>query len=82
VRLERVIPAEYIGKFSPTPVLLLTGSQDDHADAHCLQRLFEICGEPRELWLVEGAHHADVLEVAGEAYADHVLDFLKRRLNR
>jgi alpha-beta hydrolase superfamily lysophospholipase len=82
VRLERVIPAEYIGKFAPTPVLLLTGTEDDHADAQCAQRLFARCGEPRELWLVEGAHHADVLEVAGQSYADQVVDFLRRRLNR
>jgi fermentation-respiration switch protein FrsA (DUF1100 family) len=82
VRLERVIPAEYIGRFSPIPVLLLTGSEDDHADVHCLKRLFERCGEPRELWVVLGAHHADVFEVAGKSYGDHVLDFLRRRLRR
>ena len=32
VKLETVIPAEFIGKFSPTPVLLLTGTLDDHAE--------------------------------------------------
>ena len=82
VRLERVIPAEYIGKFTPTPVLLLTGTEDDHADSQCAQRLFERCGEPRELWLVAGAHHADVFEVAGKSYGDHVLDFLRRQFRR
>jgi alpha-beta hydrolase superfamily lysophospholipase len=68
--------------FSPTPVLLLTGTEDDHADSQCAQRLFERCGEPRELWLVPGAHHADVFEVAGKSYGDHVLDFLRRRFRR
>ena len=80
VPLERVIPAEYIGKLAPTPVFLLTGTEDDHADSQCAQRLFERCGEPRELWRVEGAHHADLFEVAGKAYGDHVLGFLSRRL--
>jgi alpha-beta hydrolase superfamily lysophospholipase len=82
VRLERVIPAEYIGKFAATPVLLLTGTEDDHADSQCAQRLLNRCGEPRELWLVPSAHHADVFEVAGKSYGDHVLDFLRRRLPR
>jgi alpha-beta hydrolase superfamily lysophospholipase len=80
VRLERVIPAEYIGKFAPTPMLLLAGTDDNHADSTSTQRLFERCGEPRELWLVPGARHADVFEVAGESYGEYVLDFLRRRL--
>jgi alpha-beta hydrolase superfamily lysophospholipase len=81
VQLAQVVPAEHIGKFAPTPVLLLTGTNDDHAGPEIAQRLFACCGEPRELWLVPGAHHADVLEVAGQAYADHVLEFLQRRLS-
>jgi alpha-beta hydrolase superfamily lysophospholipase len=80
VKLESVIPAEYIGKIGPTPVLLLTGTQDEHADPESAQRLYDRCGEPKELWLVEGAHHADVLEIAGREYEEHVLDFLRRRL--
>jgi alpha-beta hydrolase superfamily lysophospholipase len=80
VRLERVVPADYIGKFAPTPVLLLTGTEDDHAGPGIAQRLFAECGEPRELWLVPGAHHTDVLDVAGQSYGDRVLDFLQRRL--
>jgi alpha-beta hydrolase superfamily lysophospholipase len=82
VRLARVAPAEYVGRISPTPVLLLTGIDDDHAHPATVQRLFERCGEPRELWLVPGAHHTDVLEVAGDLYAERVLDFLERRLPR
>jgi alpha-beta hydrolase superfamily lysophospholipase len=78
VKLETVVPAEYIGKFAPTPVLLLTGTEDDHADPASVQRLYGRCGEPRELWLVEGAHHADVLEVAGQEYGKRVFDFLHR----
>jgi fermentation-respiration switch protein FrsA (DUF1100 family) len=82
VRLPQVVPADYIGRFAPAPVLLLTGTDDDHADPAAAQRLFERCGKPRDLWLVPGAHHADVLEVAGPAYEQRVLEFLNRRLSR
>ena len=80
VRLASVVPAEFVGKLAPAPVLLLTGTDDDHADPSSVKRLFERCGEPRELWLVPGAHHADVLEVAGKAYEERVLEFFERRL--
>jgi uncharacterized protein len=81
VRLSQLAPAEHIGRLAPTPVLLLTGTDDDHADPATVQRLFDRCGEPRELWLVPDAHHTDVLEVAGDAYAERMLDFLGRRLS-
>jgi alpha-beta hydrolase superfamily lysophospholipase len=82
VRLKCVVPAEHVGKLAPAPVLLLTGTDDNHANPASVQRLFERCGEPRELWLVPGAHHADVLEVAGKAYEERVLSFLERWLQR
>jgi alpha-beta hydrolase superfamily lysophospholipase len=80
VNLDRVVPAEHVGKFSPTPVLLLTGTEDSHADPASVKRLFERCGEPRELWLVPGAGHTDVFDIAGKAFEERVLDFLNRRL--
>jgi pimeloyl-ACP methyl ester carboxylesterase len=80
VRLKQVIPAEYIGKLAPAPVLLLTGSEDDHASPAEAHRLFDRCGEPRELWIAPGASHCDVLETAGKAYEERVLEFLDRYL--
>ena len=82
VRLGQVLPSAFIGQLAPAPVLLLTGSEDDHADGITAQRLFDRCKEPRELWIVPGAHHTDVLEVAGTVYEERILDFLERRLPR
>jgi alpha-beta hydrolase superfamily lysophospholipase len=82
VRLNEVVPAAYIGRFAPAPVLLLTGSEDDHANSEMAQRLFDCCKGPRELWIVPSAHHADVLEVAGAEYERRIVDFLERRLPR
>lgn len=82
VRLEEVVPAAYIGKLAPAPVLLLTGTDDNHAGPDVAERLLTRCQGPRELWLVPGAQHCDVLEVAGKDYQERVLAFLERWLFR
>ena len=78
VRLEDLTPADHIGRLAPTPVLLLTGTEDSHASPDDARRLYERCRGPRELLLVPGAGHIDLLEVAGPMYAERVLQFLER----
>jgi uncharacterized protein len=48
--LAEIVPALHIGKLAPTPVLLLTGTDDDHAGPETAERLFARCQDPRELW--------------------------------
>jgi pimeloyl-ACP methyl ester carboxylesterase len=78
VRLADLAPADYIGRLAPVPVMLITGTEDSHASPHDAQRLAERCRGPRELMLVAGAGHTDLLDVAGAAYGDRVLAFLER----
>src|SRR5439155_1621518 len=78
VRVDQLAPAEHIGRLAPAPVLLLTGAQDLHSTPAEAQRLYQRCREPRELWLVPAATHADVCETGGSLYQDRVLGFLER----
>jgi alpha-beta hydrolase superfamily lysophospholipase len=78
VRLEDLTPADHIGRLAPAPVLLITGTEDTHASPDDARRLYERCRGPRELVLVPGAGHIDLLDVAGPAYREHVLGFLER----
>jgi alpha-beta hydrolase superfamily lysophospholipase len=78
VRLVDLTPADHVGRLAPAPVLLITGTEDSHATPDDASRLFERCHGPRELLLVEGAAHTDLLEVAGPMYAERVLGFLER----
>jgi alpha-beta hydrolase superfamily lysophospholipase len=80
VRMAQVNPAEHIGKLSPAPVLVLTGTDDAHAPPDEALRLYERCSGPRELWLVPHAGHRDVFEKGGAVYQHRVLDFLDRSL--
>jgi alpha-beta hydrolase superfamily lysophospholipase len=77
-RLEHMSPADQIGRLAPAPVLLITGTEDRHASPDDAQRLYERCRGPRDLMLVAGAGHTDLLEVAGPMYTKRVLQFLDR----
>ena len=82
LRLADLVPADYIGDLAPAPVLLLTGSNDHHAPPAEARQLYERCRGPREIWLVPGAGHRDVVETGGRLYRHCVLDFLARRLSK
>jgi uncharacterized protein len=78
VRLEDLTPADHIGRLAPAPVLLMTGTEDSHASPDDARRLHERCRGPREMVLVSGAGHTDLIDVAGTMYAERVLGFLER----
>ncbi len=75
-------PSEHIGRLAPTAVLLLTGENDKRATPDEARRLFERCGEPRQLWVVPGAGHGDLCESGGESYRQRVLTFFGRWMRR
>jgi alpha-beta hydrolase superfamily lysophospholipase len=81
LRLPDLVPALHIGNLAPAPVLLLTGTLDHHAPPIEAQQLYERCQGPREIWLVPGAGHRDVVETGGSLYRHRILDFLARRLS-
>jgi alpha-beta hydrolase superfamily lysophospholipase len=81
LRLPDLVPAHHIGELAPTPVLLLTGTNDHHAPPAEAQQLYEYCRGPREIWLVPGAGHRDVVEAGGSLYRRCILDFLARRFS-
>ena len=79
-RMSQIAPVEHIHRLAPAPVLLLTGTEDPHAPPEEARRLFERVQGPRELWLVPGAGHRNLVEVAGPAYRERLLGFLHRHL--
>ena len=81
LRLRDLVPAQHIGDLAPAPVLLLTGTDDPHAPPIEAQHLYERCRGPREIWLIPGAGHRDVVETGGSLYRHRILDFLARRFS-
>lgn len=76
VALDQVKPADHIGKLA-CPVLIISGAKDTKTWQEDTQRLFEAAREPKELWMVPEAGHADLF---GPAYEPRVLAFLEKHM--
>lgn len=66
-----------IGRVS-VPKLFIHGDRDEVIDLALGQRLFKAAAEPKEFWLVGGAGHNDIAEVAGEQYTERLRGFAER----
>jgi fermentation-respiration switch protein FrsA (DUF1100 family) len=69
-------PAVSVAALSPLPLLLIHGDQDVVVPPHHSRQLFERAGEPKELWIVPGAGHAQSL--GSEAVRNRLIEFLLR----
>ena len=58
------------------PVLIFPGDNDQVINVSHGRRLYAAAGEPKRLWVVPGAGHNDLTEVAGERYWDVLSAFL------
>lgn len=74
--LFNVRPIETIAESSPRPVLIIQGTDDGTIELHNAEEIYEAAGDPKEIYIVEGAGHADVYEVAPREYERRVLGFL------
>jgi uncharacterized protein len=54
-------PERAVALLSPIPLLLIHGEADPIVPPHHARRLYELAGEPKELWLVPGAGHIQAL---------------------
>jgi dipeptidyl aminopeptidase/acylaminoacyl peptidase len=73
-------PIRAVGRIAPRALLLIAPQGDDLIDWHQSEKLLAAAGEPKELYVVPDAGHAEAYAVAPEAYRSRVLDFLERHL--
>ena len=74
-------PMHRVAQISPRALLLISPGEDRLVSPHQSQRMFRAAGEPKELFVVPGAAHAEAHLSAPEAYERRVLDFLARHLD-
>ena len=74
-------PMHRVAQISPRALLLISPGEDRLVSPHQSQRMFRAAGEPKELFVVPGAAHAEAHLTAPEAYERRVLDFLARHLD-
>ena len=73
-------PIEHVRKIV-TPKFFIAGTADRDTTLLESQALFDVAAEPKQLWLLEGAAHVDMLSFARAEYERRVLDFLAKNLN-
>ncbi len=71
-------PIRWIAKISPRPVLVMHGEDDEDIPVEQAYRLFHAAQQPKELWIVPGAKHRRIEEVAAEEYRKRLIDFIDR----
>jgi dipeptidyl aminopeptidase/acylaminoacyl peptidase len=74
-------PIHRVAQIAPRALLLISPGEDRLVSPHQSLRMFHAAGEPKELFVVPGAAHAEAHLTAPEAYERRVLDFLARHLD-
>ena len=73
-------PIRAVARIAPRALLLIAPQADELISWHQSERLLAAAGEPKELYVVPGAGHAEAYALAPEAYRSRVLGFLERHL--
>ena len=76
---DRHSPRDEIAKISPIPLLILHGSKDHTVDLYHAQELYKEAGEPKELWITEGADHIQSLNF--RAMRERLLQYLANAIS-
>ncbi len=72
-------PIDKVGSVH-VPKLFIAGANDEHTRLEESRAMFAAAAEPKELWVVSGAKHEDLLGFAGQEYERRVLLFFDRYL--
>jgi alpha-beta hydrolase superfamily lysophospholipase len=80
-RTRLLAPIDRVAEIAPRGLLLIGPREDRLIDHEQVLRLFAEAGEPKELYVVDGAGHPDAHTVGGHVYERRVLEFLGRHLD-
>jgi len=77
VNIDNARPLAVIGQISPRPLLLIHGEKELGETRGAAQ--FAAAGEPKSLWIVEGAGHGEYARQY-DAYRQHIITFFDTNL--
>jgi fermentation-respiration switch protein FrsA (DUF1100 family) len=81
VDAEQLRPVDVIGRIAPRPVLITHGVLDEIVPVRHAYTLFKAAEEPKELWVVPGAHHVGARDSDPDGYFERIEQFLGSALN-
>ena len=72
------VPYDNLGKIDKlkAPLLIIHGAQDEIIPVEMGRRLFAAARDPKELYIIPGAHHNDTYLVGGPAYFERLKSFI------
>lgn len=79
--LDRFNPIDSASKISPRPLLVIGGECDRLMTPEDVKAIFNAAREPKQLWMVPKARHAQCREVAGPEYDARIIEFFARNLS-
>lgn len=68
-------PEQHIASLAPTPLLIVHGTADSVIPYHHGKRLFELAGEPKQLWTVDGGGHTSAFMDPSGGYRQRLVGF-------
>ncbi len=75
---EEIRTQEVIGQIAPRPLLMVHSLADRRITTKQANALFDAAGEPKCLWLVEDASHAEVRSVVLDAQVQNIIAFFNQ----
>ena len=74
-------PDRTVDKIAPTPLLLIAGDHDEVVPPSHSERLYQMAGNPRQLWMIQGAGHTEAFGRFRAIMMPPLLQFLDDALN-
>ena len=71
-------PIDYVGKIAPRPLFIMHGTKDRVVDPRAAKRLYDAAGEPRELWMIDGAYHYEAMQELADEVHPRLLSFFEK----
>ena len=71
-------PIDYVARIAPRPLFIMHGTADTVVPAAMAHRLYEAAGEPKAIWLIEGAEHYQAMEDMADQVCPRLLAFFTR----
>jgi fermentation-respiration switch protein FrsA (DUF1100 family) len=76
-QMSQVRPVDVVGQHSPRPIFIMHRQDDPAVPPSNSARMFAAAGEPKAVWYVPGAAHAQSREIAGAEYERRIVDFFR-----
>jgi fermentation-respiration switch protein FrsA (DUF1100 family) len=80
VDASQLRPVDVIAHISPRPIMITHGALDEIVPVNHAHTLFKAAQEPKELWIVPGAHHVGARDTDPEGYFARIEGFLRQAL--